>query len=190
MSAGSTGSRGAAAPPGAGAGLSRAHLVALVALPVLIADFTTKFLAVRLLEPLGPRRVIGNAVRFTLAYNRQGVMGLPFGPASRWLLSGVTVAVLAVLVRMLRGTAPEQRLRAASLALIIGGAVGNLLDRLAHGAVVDFIDVGTSGWRFWTFNVADMAIDVGVALLAWTLWRTPARGTATKDGGSRPGASP
>ena len=159
--------------------MSRARVLILVALPALIADVATKRLAVAGLQPpLSPHRVVGDAVRFTLTYNRQGVMGLPFGPYSRWLLSGVTVVVLVVLARMLRATAPDQRLRAVALALILGGAVGNLVDRVASGAVVDFIDVGTSAWRFWTFNVADMAVDVGVALLAWTMWRAPGRPTA------------
>lgn len=154
----------------------RFRVLAAVALPVLVADVVSKRLAVAYLQPpLTPHPVLGDAVRFTLAHNRQGVMGLPVGPYSRWLLSGVSIVVLVVLVRLLRATGPGQRLRAASLALIMGGAIGNLLDRLASSrGVVDFIDVGTAGWRFWTFNVADMAIDVGAALLAWALLRAPA----------------
>ncbi len=150
-----------------------ARLVAAVSLPVLIADFVTKRLAVAFLQPpLTPHPVIGDAVRFTLTYNRKGVMGLPVGPYGRWLLIAATLVVLVVLWRMLRETGPGLRLRGVALALVAGGAAGNLLDRLAGGrGVVDFIDVGTRAWRFWTFNVADMAIDVGVALLAWTLWQ-------------------
>ena len=152
---------------------SRLRAVCFVALPVLIADLVTKRLAVAALQPpYSPHRVLGDAVRLTLAYNRQGVMGLPAGPYARWLLSGVTVVVLAVLVRMLLDTRPRDRLRATALALIIGGAVGNLVGRLSSGwGVVDFIDVGTASWRFWTFNLADVAIDSGIALLAWAMWR-------------------
>jgi signal peptidase II len=77
-----------------------------------------------------------------------------------------------VLVRLLYETRAHEKLRAVSLAMIIGGALGNLLDRLMSSrGVVDFIDVGIGTWRFWTFNVADMAIDIGIALFAWTLWR-------------------
>lgn len=144
---------------------------------MLIADFATKRLAVAYLQPPHtPHAVIGEVLRLTLAYNRQGVMGLPVGPYSRWVFTGVTLVVLVVLARLLGATAPRERLRAIALGLIMGGAAGNLLDRLLSGrGVVDFIDVGTAGWRFWTFNVADMAIDVGVALLAWALWRADVR---------------
>ena len=153
--------------------MSRLRSLIFVASPVLIADLVTKRLAVAELQPpYVPHRVLGDAVRLTLAYNRQGVMGLPAGPYARWLLSGVTLVVLAALGRMLLATKPAERLRATALALVIGGAIGNLAGRLASGGgVVDFIDVGTASWRFWTFNVADVAIDTGIALLAWAMWR-------------------
>ncbi|HXY19363.1 MAG TPA: signal peptidase II [Gemmatimonadales bacterium] len=162
-----------------GAGAARARILVGVGLPVLIADAVTKRLAVAHLQPpLSPHPVIGDAVRLTLAYNREGVMGLPVGPYGRWALMAVTVVILAVLARLLRDTGPRQRLRAVAIALIMGGAAGNLVDRLASGrGVVDFIDLGTPAWRFWTFNVADVAVDVGVALLAWALWRAAERET-------------
>jgi signal peptidase II len=147
--------------------------LAFVALPVCVLDVVTKRLAVAYLQPPHTaHRVLGDAVRFTLGYNQQGVMGLPVGPYSRWILSGVSIVLVAVLVRLLYESQPHEKLRATSLAVIIGGALGNLLDRLASGrGVVDFIDIGSRTWRFWTFNVADMAIDIGIAVFAWTLWR-------------------
>jgi signal peptidase II len=58
-----------------------------------------------------------------------------------------------------------------ALVLIVAGAIGNLVDRLRwDGGVVDFIDVGVGGWRFWTFNVADSAVTIGAILLALVLW--------------------
>jgi signal peptidase II len=61
----------------------------------------------------------------------------------------------------------QERLARVGLALILGGAIGNLIDRLALGSVVDFVDVVIAGWHFWAFNVADSAITVGVvAMLA------------------------
>lgn len=156
--------------------MTRARALLLVALPVLAADVATKRLVVAGLEPHVPHRLAGDAIRLTLTFNRQGVMGLPVGPDARWLLTGLTLVVLVVLARLLRDTSPGERLRAFAIALIMGGACGNLLDHLLSArGVVDFIDVGTSGWRFWTFNVADMAIDTGVALLALALWRAEAR---------------
>ena len=157
--------------------MTAARSLALVALPVLGADLLTKRLAVADLQPpYVPHRVLGDAVRLTLSYNPQGVMGLPAGPYARWLLSGLTVVVLVALAGMLVRTHVGERLRATALALIIGGALGNLVSRLAGGGgVVDFIDVGTASWRFWTFNVADVAIDTGIALLAWAMWRASRR---------------
>jgi signal peptidase II len=148
-----------------------------VALPVWVADFVTKRLAVAGLQPAHmPHQVLGNTVRLTLAYNQQGVMGLPAGPYGRWILSGVSIVLLGVLIRLLQTARAHQRLRATALALIIGGACGNLLNRLGSArGVVDFIDLGYGTWRFWTFNVADVAIDVGVALFAWTQWRAGRR---------------
>jgi signal peptidase II len=61
--------------------------------------------------------------------------------------------------------APDQRLSRVGLSLVIGGAAGNLLDRLASGYVLDFVDVYYGNWHFWAFNVADAAISVGVALM-------------------------
>jgi signal peptidase II len=60
----------------------------------------------------------------------------------------------------------------AALALVCAGALGNLFDRIRSPyGVVDFIDIGVSGWRFWTFNVADSAVTVGALVLAWSLSR-------------------
>ena len=165
--------------PGAGKPPRTLGGLALMALPVLLADVVAKRLAVAHLQPLQPRAVVGNAVRLTLSYNTQGVMGLSAGPYGRWLWVAVAVAALVILARLFRATPPGERLRAVAIAAIVGGALGNLADRLASaGGVVDFIDVGTAGWRFWTFNVADMAIDVGAVLLAWTLWRSAKRDPA------------
>ena len=152
--------------------------LAWVTLPVWALDFVTKRLAAGGLQPPHtPHQVSGDAVRLTLAYNQRGVMGLPVGPYGRWLLIGASIVLLAVLIRLLHTTRAGDRLRATALALIVGGALGNLLDRLVSGrGVVDFIDIGFGTWRFWTFNLADVAIDAGAALLAWALWR-PARET-------------
>jgi signal peptidase II len=67
---------------------------------------------------------------------------------------------------------PDAALRAVALALLAGGALGNLLDRVRSArGVVDFIDVGLGDARFWTFNIADVGVSVGAVLLALVLWR-------------------
>ena len=82
----------------------------------------------------------------------------------RWLFVGIGVAAAVFIVWMLRSHG-AQRLFAFALALILGGALGNVIDRLLHGYVVDFIQVHHAGWYFPAFNIADSAISVGAALL-------------------------
>ena len=82
----------------------------------------------------------------------------------RWLFLALATGISLWLMWMMRQHAAE-RLQPAALALILGGAIGNAIDRINHGAVVDFLDFHFAGWHFWAFNVADSAISVGVALL-------------------------
>ena len=81
------------------------------------------------------------------------------------VLAGVAVAALAGLAFYAVSLPYEQWLARTGLALILGGAAGNLIDRISSGYVVDFVDVYWSGWHFWAFNVADAAITIGVALM-------------------------
>jgi signal peptidase II len=75
-----------------------------------------------------------------------------------------------VLAYMYKHTSRDDRLQLASLALICGGAVGNLIDRIRSPlGVVDFIDIGVGSHRFWTFNIADVGVTVGTAALTWIL---------------------
>ena len=79
----------------------------------------------------------------------------------------VATAALAGIAIYAARMSSHERLARVGLALILGGAIGNLIDRLALGSVVDFVDVVIAGWHFWAFNVADSAITVGVvAMLA------------------------
>jgi signal peptidase II len=71
---------------------------------------------------------------------------------------------------MYKQISPDDRVQIASIAMICGGAVGNLLDRVrSPRGVVDFIDFGIGAHRFWTFNIADMAVTIGTAMLTWIL---------------------
>lgn len=140
---------------------------------LILADCSTKELVETALSGNpGPHPLMGEWLRVTLAYNPGAAMNLSFGAASRVVFGGFAVAAILALLLLYRRTAPEARLRAAALALVAGGAMGNLLDRLRSPlGVVDFIDVGIGDARFWTFNVADVGVTVGAVLLAMVLWR-------------------
>ena len=140
---------------------------------VLLADCSTKELVVSALgtNP-GPHPVIGDLLRFSLAYNPDAAMSLSFGSASRLVFGTIALVALVVLFRLYHRTASDAVLRAVALALLAGGALGNLLDRIrSTRGVVDFIDVGVGDARFWTFNIADLGVSAGALLLALVLWR-------------------
>jgi signal peptidase II len=140
---------------------------------LVLADCSTKRLAVEHLSPAYvPHEVVGDWLRFTLAYNEGAAMGVSLGDYSRIGLALVALAALAVLGALYRRAAAGDYRRAAALALVTGGAVGNLLDRLRSArGVVDFIDLGVGDVRFWTFNMADVGITCGAVLLAILLAR-------------------
>lgn len=141
------------------------------AITVVILDVITKLLAeTYLFPPHVPHRLIGDVVRFTLAYNPGAAFSMSLGPASRVVFGGFALVALVVLWRLYRTAGPGERLKVLALGLAWGGAAGNLIDRFRspHG-VVDFIDIGVGSVRFWTFNLADSAVTVGAVVLGWVL---------------------
>lgn len=140
--------------------------------PVLIGvyalDFISKRLVVAELSPMYvPHRVIGDFVRFTLAYNKDAAMGLSLGGYSRVGFTVTAAIILVALGVIYRRTEHTAVGAGVALAMIAAGALGNLTDRLTSSlGVVDFIDVGFGSSRFYTFNVADSAITCGAILLA------------------------
>lgn len=150
-----------------------------LAAALVLADCTTKR-AVEQSAPLVgvPRPVLDDVVRFTLAYNPGAAFSTHFGPYQRWVLVALTLAILGGLARLYPRAVRTGWAGTVGLALVAGGAVGNLLDRLAsERGVVDFIDVGIGAARFYLFNVADAGVSVGAVLLAYALWHGDAAGT-------------
>jgi signal peptidase II len=152
-----------------------AFVVGLI--PLLALDQLTKRVAFAELQPPGvPREIIGGTLRLTLVYNRDAAMNLSLGGWSRWGFATIAVIGIILLSRMLRRLPPEAWGRALAIGMVSAGAAGNLLDRLRWDrGVIDFIDVGLGNHRFWTFNVADVGVNVGAVLLAVLLSREGAR---------------
>lgn len=147
---------------------------------VYCLDFITKRLAeTHLLPQHVPHRVIGELVRFTLAYNKDAAMGLSLGGYSRAGFALTASVILVVLAVLYRRTADSDKFSALALALVTAGALGNLTDRLMSSrGVVDFIDVGIGNARFYTFNVADAGVTCGAILLALLSLRGSKKGGA------------
>jgi signal peptidase II len=139
----------------------------------LAADLASKYWVTSRLDNPGQRprvEVWGDRVAFISARNKGGAWGL-LGGEAEWvrLPFFVLVSVGAVLfiLSMYRKLEPQQKALKWGLPLMLGGALGNFVDRLRYGAVVDFIDVRLTATYHWpTFNVADIAICVGVGLMA------------------------
>ncbi len=151
-----------------------------LALVLFLSDCTTKNLVVDALTgESAPHRVIDSIVRFQLAYNPGTAYGFDLRPyigdSARWLLIGTMLALIGVLLHVYRRANPRSRVAGIGLGLAVGGALGNVYDRLRFPAgVVDFIDVGIGVHRFWVFNVADIGITIGGILLALVFLREDA----------------
>lgn len=153
----------------------------------LVSDIVTKRWAEASLQLHWPNEVIGHWLRWTLTYNTGAAMNLSLGSASRIVFSIIAVVMVGYLFVLYRQTRRDEWATPLALGMIVAGALGNLLDRLRHTkGVVDFIDVGTASWRFWTFNVADMGVTVGAVLLAILLWREDRALRSVQSGTSHP----
>ena len=173
-------------------GSSNGRLFWGAAIAVVALDVVTKQLAERLLfPPHMPHPIIGDFVRFTLAYNPGAAFSMHLGPYSRYIFGGFALVALVALWHLARKTTPAERLKALALGLAWGGAAGNLIDRIRSPlGVVDFIDIGTRSIRFWTFNVADSAVSVGAVLLGWILLQEERQQQAQSSQPPPPAAAP
>lgn len=139
---------------------------------VVLADQAVKLLVLRQLQPYEPVHVLP-VLDFTLMYNTGAAFSF-LAEASgwqRWFFVVLALAVgVAILVWLARLRSRSQALLAASLALILGGAVGNVIDRLRIGHVVDFIHAHWKSAYFAAFNLADAAITIGAGMLLLDAW--------------------
>ena len=135
-----------------------------VAVVVVLLDQVTKITMTRLLA-YGQVEYVNHYLNLVMVYNKGAAFSFLSDQSGwqRYFFSALAAAVSIFIVWMLNRNANE-RLFCWSLSLILGGAVGNLIDRLAYGHVIDFLDFHLNAWHWPAFNVADSAITVGAAL--------------------------
>jgi len=135
-----------------------------IALAILVLDQASKWLILGVMSP--PRLIeVTGFFNLTLAWNT-GVSFSTFaggGAAARWILVAVALVISVVIVIWMGRT--ERRMLILGFAGILGGALGNVIDRLIHGAVVDFLDFHLAGWHWPAFNLADSTITLGVVAI-------------------------
>jgi len=136
-----------------------------IAFIIILADQFTKTLILGHFQ-LGDSRTVFSFFNIVRVHNTGAAFSFLAGASGwqRWFFVGLGTVATVFIVWMLRSHG-GQRLFSWSLALILGGAIGNVIDRLLHGYVVDFIQVHAGGWYFPSFNIADSAITLGAILL-------------------------
>jgi len=137
-------------------------LILICAIAVGVDQFT-KYLIVKNFELSSTIDLIGNLLRFTYIRNPNGAFGFSFGP--RIPLLPIALLAICVLLLAFYRTGSRSAAGLAGLSLILGGALGNLIDRIRFKEVIDFIDVGIGRFRWPVFNVADSCVTLGVILL-------------------------
>ena len=151
---------------------------------VMVLDQATKFYFDGILQMYEQIVVIPDLLSWTLAYNTGAAFSFlaDSGGWQRWLFTLIAVVVSVVLVVWLKRLGRGDTWLAVALALVLGGAVGNLFDRVVLGHVVDFILVHWQDrWRFPAFNLADSAITVGAIMLALDMFKSKKTGEAVND---------
>ena len=151
----------------------------LLAVAIVVVDQITKFVIMQ-------KFVLHETLYVTSFFNlvrvhNTGAAFSMFADAGGWqrfFFIGIALAASAWVVWLLRRY-PQQKLFCLALGMILGGAIGNLIDRVLFGAVVDFVQVHYAGWYFPAFNVADSAITVGAGLLIWDALRPQQSGQGT-----------
>jgi signal peptidase II len=155
----------------------------LLVLGVIVLDQLTKWLVLRALAIHDFRPVIDGFLSLSHVRNRGAAFGILSEadlPHQGILFSAISVLALGAIALYSLRTPAENRLPQVALALVMGGAVGNLIDRIRFGYVIDFVHVYWKSYQWWDFNVADSCISIGVALLVLDLIRSPGKDGAAK----------
>ncbi|KTG16807.1 MULTISPECIES: signal peptidase II [unclassified Guyparkeria] len=153
-----------------------------LSLGLLVADQLTKWAALAGLEYARPREVLP-FFDLTLLYNTGAAFSFlaDHDGWQRWFFIFLAVVIVAALLAWLAFVSLDDRRIKAGIAAVIGGAVGNVIDRAAYGYVVDFLDFHVAGWHWPAFNIADAAITIGVILIIWAELRPQRQASASDD---------
>lgn len=149
---------------------------------VIALDQVTKLMVRARLDLYETVPVVAGFFNLTRVHNSGAAFGMLNGvdfPYKPLLLTVVSVGALTALAIYAAMLDAEQHFGRLGLAFIIGGAAGNLIDRVTAGYVLDFVDLYAAGWHFWAFNVADAAINVGVGLMILDLLGVGSRASRT-----------
>jgi signal peptidase II len=159
---------------------------------VVILDLITKWWALQALSPGGTVEALGGLLPLTLAFNRGAAFGLTIGEDPRWIFIPVTVLAVLFLGVLIHRSRAADRLRILSASLVLGGALGNLYDRVRWDqGVVDFLGPVNLGFMHWPiFNVADSAITCGAVLLAISFWLEEETAGEVEEAGLERGGEP
>ena len=150
-------------------------LFMIIVASVLGLDLFTKHLALVCLAGGESIEVIPNFFNLVLVFNSGAAFGFLNNPDTSWqiwLFLGVTIITMVIILHLLR-TLGGSLFTVIGLSLIMGGAFGNMVDRIRYHSVVDFLDFYWGSWHWPAFNVADIAICVGAGLVILILWRNP-----------------
>ena len=145
-----------------------------IMLVIIAVDQASKWLITRYISPSATVVVIKNHFRLWYVRNSGAIWGFFSGHENKLvprLITGLAIAALLTVAFFFLRTSKHNRLELASYAFILGGALGNIIDRLRLGYVVDFLDAYVKSYHWPTFNCADSCITIGVLLLAWSILR-------------------
>ena len=140
---------------------------------VVVLDQVTKYFAELNLSYCAPVKVIPGFFSMTLVYNKGAAFNFlsDAGGWQRWFLMLVVIAICLFLLAWLRTIEKNRIHLSVGIALVLGGAIGNLIDRSLYGHVIDFIEIYYRDWHYPHFNIADSAISIGAGLLIYDIFK-------------------
>ena len=155
---------------------------------VFVADQVTKRIVQTSMALQDSTPVLGDFFRLTYIHNSGAAFGLKIGPP--FVHTAVSIVALFALIWLFRSVPSGNRIMRPALSMVLGGALGNIVDRVRMGMVADFFDVGIGTWRWPVFNVADSFVTIGILLIAFSYLRQdPHREAAPSDSDAEPDTS-